>query len=367
MTTEGSVSTNGPSGQSPFDISVVSVVNVGLKHWRTLVAIPFVAVLIAVLFTLFFPSYQAESRFAPNQSASSDSRLAGLAAQFGVALPTSDEGESIDFYGELLSSREILTATIQQEYHFEIDPETHDSLSGNYIKLYDIDEDTPQKTLAKAVSHLTDRIAVQKDAASGVVTLQTRAKWPKLSELLNRRLIELISDFDLVKRQSAAQAERKFIEARLADTKTELEQQEAELMRFLEQNRTYTESPRLRFDADRLQSRVDLQRQVYTTLAQSYEQARINEVRNTPVLTLIDRPEGSVASERSLIISVLIGGVLGVMLAGLVIAVREYLQRERAAAPEGYDEFTRLRQSALREIRALPGRLVRRRESIPKD
>lgn len=365
MNSADGLPTDGQAVAGTFDISLVALANVVLKRWRMLVVLPLIAAVVAGAITFFFPSFQAESRFAPNQGAASDTRLAGIAAQFGFALPGGDEGESIDFYGQLLASREIFTATVQAEYRFEIDPDTHDSLSGTYIRLYDIDEDTPQKTLAKAVSHLTDRVTVSKDAASGVVTLQTQAKWPKLAELLNRRLIDLISDFDLVKRQSAAQAERKFIEGRLGDTKAELEQHEAELMRFLQENRTYTESPRLRFDADRLQNRVDLQRQVYTTLAQSYEQARINEVRNTPVLTFIDRPEGSVRPEKSLLLSILLGGIVGVMLAGLVMAVQEYLQREQEKAPEGYSEFRRLRQDAVKDIRALSRKIIRRRSSAP--
>ena len=49
----------------------------------------------------------------------------------------------------------------------------------------------------------------------------------------------------------------------------------------------------LTLDYARLQRRVELGQQVYSTLALSYEQARIDEVRNTPLLILIDRPEGS--------------------------------------------------------------------------
>jgi uncharacterized protein involved in exopolysaccharide biosynthesis len=355
-----------PAGRRPepgtFDISLVALVNVVLRHWRMLVVVPLVTAVLAGAFTYFFPTYQAESQFAPNQDTSTDSRLAGIAAQFGFSLPTTDEAESIDFYGQLLASREILTEAVQTEYHFEVDPDSHDSLSGNYIKLYGIDESTPEKTLAKAVSHLTSRVTIQKDAASGTVTLQTSAKWAPLAELLNRRLLDLISDFDLVKRQSSARAERQFIEGRLADTKAELSQYEDDMMRFLEKNRTYTDSPRLKFDSDRLQAQVDLHRQVVLTLAQSYEQARINEVRNTPVLTYIDRPEGSALPERTLLLSVALGGIVGVMLAGLIMAVREYLAREREAAPAGYDEFTRLRQDALRDLRAMSRKLIRRKQ-----
>src|SRR5690606_31231281 len=105
--------------------------------------------------------------------------------------------------------------------------------------------------------------------------------WPELSELLNRELLNLVGEYNMQRRQSNAAAERSFVEARLEESRHELVGAESDLKSFMEQNRRFDEAPQLRLEAARLQRRVDLRQQVYASLAQAYEQARIEEVRNT--------------------------------------------------------------------------------------
>lgn len=343
-----------------FDISLVTLLNLAFRNRTLLITLPLVVSVVAVLVSLLMPSYKAEARFIPNGDESSASRLAGVAAQFGFTLPTSDEGESIDFYGQLLTSREILTAAIESVYRFETDTVTHDSLVGNFIELHGISGSSPQEIMSKAVTKLSGQISVGKDAASNVVTLDVTDKWPALTEQLNRRLLDLISDFNLKKRQSSAAAERIFVEGRLKEARAEMEAEEARLMAFLQDNRTYADAPRLKFEADRLQSRVDLRRQVYTTLAQSYEQSRIEEVRNTPVLTLLDRPEGSAQEDGSTLLRAIFGLLVGGFLALGIILGREYLRYEREKHPGEYHELERLATGTVSDLRSLPGRTLRR-------
>jgi len=92
-------------------------------------------------------------------------------------------------------------------------------------------------------------------------------------------------------RQSQAAAERGFTEERMAEAQEELRAAENELQRFLQNNRQFQNSPELVFQHDRLQRRVAMRQQVYTSLVQSYEQARIDEVPNTPVITVVEYAE----------------------------------------------------------------------------
>src|SRR5207244_4476199 len=100
------------------------------------------------------------------------------------------------------------------------------------------------------------------------------------------------------------------LEGRSQEALTELRTAEQAMQDFLVRNRQYQNSPPLQFEASRLQRRIDLTQQVYTNLVQAYEQARVAEVRNTPVLTIIDKPEGS--AQPSVRLRTL--GILGVLL-----------------------------------------------------
>ena len=104
--------------------------------------------------------------------------------------------------------------------------------------------------------------------------------------------------------------------------------------------------------------RFKLSRALYTSLAQAHEQARITEVRNTPVITVVERPEVPVMADprgrlMKLILGVILGGMLGVFLAFM----QEYLSRARAEEDDDYQELTHLWSQSWAEIRTLGGRI----------
>jgi uncharacterized protein involved in exopolysaccharide biosynthesis len=151
--------------------------------------------------------------------------------------------------------------------------------------------------------------------------------------------LSLVNDFNLNKRQSQAKAERVFVEGRLAEARGELDSAESAVARFLEANRRIDESPRLKADLARLQRRVDLDQQVYLTLAQGLESSRLDEVRNTPVITIIDEPEGSARKAGRLLVVLILGFVVGAMLGIGAVLWIGYVKRERIENPSEYGEF----------------------------
>ena len=51
----------------------------------------------------------------------------------------------------------------------------------------------------------------------------------------------------------------------------------------------YRGSPLLEYEAGRLERTVQLKQELFLTITKAYEEARITEVRDTPILTIIDR------------------------------------------------------------------------------
>jgi uncharacterized protein involved in exopolysaccharide biosynthesis len=117
----------------------------------------------------------------------------------------------------------------------------------------------------------------------------------------------------------------RFTQERLAAAHAELQQAERAVEEFLERNRSYERSPALQFEYSRLQRRLDLRQSVYVALAQAHEQASIEAVRNTPVITVLDHPAGSAEKAKSLFGLLFLAGALGTV-GGVGLAfVREYL------------------------------------------
>lgn len=96
------------------------------------------------------------------------------------------------------------------------------------------------------------------------------------------------------------------------------------------------------FQQQRLQKELDLRQQVYTTLAQAYEQARIDAVRDTPVITIIEHPEGSARSAGGVFRNGFLGVIFGAILALGMVVVSEYVTRHRRESPEEYRELDRV-------------------------
>lgn len=330
-------------------LSLVSVANVILRRWRLLATIPFVVVVAAVLIVLLRPAtYTARSRFLPQTNQPLQlGQVQSLAAQFGLPLGVgSSGGESPDFYVELVQSDDLLREAVRTEYRFPKRPNSADSLAGTLLELYDIQAGRPEERERRAIDRLREDISVGTGLRTNVVTLVTQARWPGLAVQLNQHLLELINRFNLERRQSRAAAERRFVEGRLDSARLELASAEGGLERFLAANRRL-DSPDLQFQQARLQRQVDLRQQLYTSLATSYEQARIEEVRNTPVITLVDTPWEAWPVRRHLIRTGVIGAVMGGLLALFVTFAAEYLAREQERDPRTYGDFRRLLRSLL--------------------
>lgn len=319
--------------------SPAAMVNVALRHIRLLVLVPLVAMILAgAVSVLRGSSYRAESTFKPESRALPAGGLAGMAATLGLDLGPLGEGESVEYYARLVLSREILTDLLRSE--FVVTGESG-RRRADLLTLYEIEGPTEEDRLWAGVDRLRSDISVTVDHAANVLTVQTTAPSPELAEQLNARLLELMNRFNLEKRQSRAGAERAFVEAQVQTAAAELAQAEDELAQFLAQNRRYRNSPELANEVERLRRRVDLRQQVYTSLAQSHEQAKLDEVRNTPVFTVLDRPEGSARETGSLLTALLMGLLLGLVLAGFWVFLREYTASQRARHPEDFLELDR--------------------------
>ena len=151
----------------------------------------------------------------------------------------------------------------------------------------------------------------------------------------------------------------------------ELEDAENGLEVFLAQNRTYQTSPKLTIEAGRLQRRIDLRQQIYTTLVGEYEEARIREIRNTPVITVVDPPEGSARVRFKVLALVLVGLALGAAFGVVLAFLLEYfaaLRRERSSEFETLQGLLASAQRELRLHRLIPQRgPTKRTGSSPGD
>lgn len=348
-----------PTGETPppsgaGGLSVLYMLNVALRYRRLLLAMSFLAAAGVATAILLQPrAYSATASFVP-QSRSAAGGLSGLAAQIGVAVPGGDQTQSPDFYVDLVRSRDILQEAARSRYAV---PPAGSGDSATLVALYQREEPTPAHREDAAVRELARDVQASASANTGVVTLAVAARSPDLAQQIATRLIDLVSRFNLESRQTQARAEREFTEARLREVSADLRRAEERLAAFMQRNRDYRFSPTLQLEVERLQRQVAHQSVLHTSLAQSFEQARLEEVRDTPVITLITRPDLPLRPVgRGLISRTLLAGLIGVVLAYLVAFAREAMSRARTPVQQDYEEFVVLRRQTVREL-ARPWRL----------
>lgn len=351
------------------DIPFLSFVNVLLRHWRLIFLTGIASAAVALAIVLVLGGYEAKAIFAPtagNESALSG--LAGVAARFGINV-SADVGGSTGFYASLARADGLLQEVARTPYRFATRFGGSDSLRGSVLDLYPSRASTEEEKLQDAVDRLRRHVSVSVDLESGTVRVATRARWPGLAEQINRRILELVNAFNVDQLQSQARAERAFTEQRLQVAERELSEAEGGLERFLRDNRTYQSSPRLTFEAARLQRRVDLRQQVYAQLAGAYEQARIQEIRNTPVITIVDPPEGSARPRFRLLPTGLLALLGGVALGSLLAFLAEYFSSLRAEGAPEYETFRDLKAAVWRNLglSRVRAKLGARREGGDRD
>jgi len=229
-------------------------------------------------------TYQAEGSFLPDLEKSSllPSSLAGLASQFNLTslLGTTQRAE---FYGDLVTSRTVLDSLAESSI-----PTGRDSERVTPIVWFGYSDKPPALALSKTREKLKNRIDVQVNQGTGVVRIRFRSENPVFGAAVVNRLISLVNEFNLVRYRSRARARREFTENRLKDMAAKLQEAEQRQADFAKRNRTIESSPELRLEAERLARAVRLREQVYLQLTQSLEEARIEEVRDTPILTVVD-------------------------------------------------------------------------------
>ncbi|HET9726835.1 MAG TPA: Wzz/FepE/Etk N-terminal domain-containing protein [Gemmatimonadales bacterium] len=296
------------------------------RQRRLMGALALVLAIITAVVTLILPrSYTSITTFMPQASQGKFAQLSGLAAEFGFNVSANEPAASPSFYAFLLQSRELLRSAVRTTFDL---PAKDTTRRATLVEWYHPTGDTPAEREDEAIDHLRRDLRAATDGETGTVQLKVRNRSPRLAFEINSRLMDLVSDFNLQKRQSQAAAERRFVESQVKEAAGRLQAAEDRLKGFLQQNREYRTSPQLLFEYDRLFRAVTMQQGVYSSLAQAFEQARIDEVRNTPVLTLVDPPNLPAEPDRRwLLAKALLAALLGAMIGAFVALVRDFLGR----------------------------------------
>lgn len=330
-----------PADLDRDDVRLLRAVTFLLRNWRRIFLWPaVVSVLLGGVLFLTPRHFTVTVSFLPTAGADATSTLGGLAAQFGVSLPTDAPGSSPAFYVELVSGASVRRALAEHQYLWT-QPRPwwrgggREDRAGPLWAVLDLaPANDSVRGRVEAARFLAEAVSARATRESGTVTVSIRTRYPALSAQIGEQLLLLLNRFNQEVRHTQATEERKFVEGRLGQAREDLRSAEDRLQGFLQRNRSVENSPELLLERDRLTREVQLRQEVVTTLAQSYEKARIDEVRNTPVVTTLDPPRTPEEPDRRGLALKLVAAfcVLALTGAGWAMAA-ELLASGRRASP----------------------------------
>jgi uncharacterized protein involved in exopolysaccharide biosynthesis len=249
-----------------------------------------VVAIVAVLYLLFLtkPYYDSTVTILPNYgtNASMLSQLSGLASLAGVSVGNATPTQ---IYQELLTSESVLAPVIYAKYKTEEFPDSVNLIEYDKIKP---DESLPpdlqrRKMFLKEFDKLTkSAVKTDVDRITQILTVTVRMPEGQLSADVANKTAKSLDNYIQTQMRTSAKDQRIYIEKRMGEVKDSLTKAENALTSFNERNNNIAQSPMLQLEQSRLQRNVSILNAVYLQLAQQAELAKIQEVKDTPVINL---------------------------------------------------------------------------------
>ena len=248
--------------------------------------------------TLFMPNYyRSEARLLPVESKGVGNNLGGLAsaaAAFGVSVPSGDGGDAN--FVDILNSRWMREQLLNTEFEYHVQSWRYGIEKVEKKTLYRY---LNARNKDRAIQGVGPILSASRDLKSKVISISSETTSPELSQKVVLQATKLLETFNREKSRTRGGAKATFAEARLTESRKEMEESEDAFRRFLEANRNYQTSgdPAVRLRGMRLETELRLHQQLVSSIAMNREQALLEEKNDIPILNVLD--SGNMPIEKS--------------------------------------------------------------------
>ena len=278
--------TSGKSTDDPSHLNWMNIISLLWQSRKFIGIVTGTVTVLAIIISLIIPeSFKSTAVLLPDidksKLGSTGSGLSSLAAMAGVNL--SGDVSVVRLYPIILKSESVLQNVIYAKYKTKEFPD-----SVNLIRYWEIKEKNPEREYEVTLIKLRDGLDVGMDLKTGVLTMSIETEEPQLSADILNKTICVADNFIRTQRNTNASEQRKWIEARLVEVHVDLSKAEDSLKVFREKNRIVIGSPQLMLDQERLIRDVQINSTMYVELKRQYELAKIEEIRTTPIINVMD-------------------------------------------------------------------------------
>ena len=294
------------------------------RQIKLILIVPLAFCMLSIVYLLIFinPIYISTSKIMSSSNSGSANQAIGLAAQFGINLPTGQQGPKW-VYPEILTSRTLAKAVLKQKFD-TIEFGSQKTLL--HILTYENKNLGLDSTTLEiiGVNKLLEMIDVSENVKTSILTLSISSFEPILAAKINDALIGELDTHQRKYNKAKASEAKNFIEERITETEKELILAEEQLKVFKDRNRRIENSPALQLELQRLDREVRVLTGVFTTLKQQLETTKIEEVKESDYVIILDPPETPIKySKPNRRLMVLMAGFFGLGVALFFAFLRE--------------------------------------------
>lgn len=264
---------------------ILDAIELLTRNWL-IVIIPFVLItgIVTIRYLFARPVFTASTKILPADNDSSlQTTLGGLINV--SSLRRSPGMTDAALFPRILTSRTMAKRVLKKKYRRSGQDEEN-----SLYEIYRIKGTSENLRIESGIGLLLSIVNVFQDRNIGMITVSVTTPDPVLSAELAQSFVEELNTLNLELRVKKARDSREFIKARLNEISEQLKQAEEALLGFNKRN-VLRSSPELILQEGRLHRNVALQQQLYLTLSNQLEVAKIEEVKSTPVVQVLDRAD----------------------------------------------------------------------------
>ena len=284
-----------------------------------------ISVLFLVYSLIATPFYESKISLYPagtlaETGSAFNNSLQGIAESFGLGGISSGQTFNIP---DIINSQRLKKAVVMNQWenekfseqktlikYWELDKIKWYSIKPIVIKMipfFSDDSDPEKSQLFKGMEQLGDLITVE-ESGTGLIKVSVLMEEPQLAADIANYISDFVKDFVSYEQGKEAKRNLEFIKNQLINSKDDLEYSEKELTHFKEKF-SYT-NPSLDEMRGRLERNIESNLQVYITLRQQYELAKIEEARDLLMVTILDEAEAPVLKKKPQRKLIVIGGII---------------------------------------------------------
>lgn len=349
----------GYGGYEEDEIDLIELAKTVWDNRKVIYRFVAVGMVLGVLVALLSPKeYVSDATLMPEYSTESQGGASSLLRQYGGLIGLGGGGTynsasnaiRVDLYPKIVQSLSFQDQLARQQFYYP-DYDTTASLYKYYMEiqnpgvigylrmytvglpgtilgaLFDTEEGLSSgigsedeivelsKNEMKVIDNLRSRVSASLDEESGVVTVRAKMSDPKLAAHVAKYTIEELTSYLVEYRTEKVIRDLEFIEEQLNDAEERFREAQLALADFDDSNQGNL-TARARTERQRLQSEYDIAFNLYNSLTQQYEEAKLKVQEETPVFKVLQPVQVPVNDETSgamvLIVFVMLSGIASI-------------------------------------------------------